>query len=202
MGIIDFITSLFSKSGNGAGKRNKTTARKTAPKKKARRESSSNGEAIKLSCKAKGRKKSEEVTADPIDAAALGFSISLKNSDELARKRGAIRIRVKGLAVRIPRLKKIIKVADISATGLGFPFEKPRIKGGVELKMDLILDKKVVAKDVMCKVMRHEGGLVGCRFVELDRAQDDAVSKVVLLGQKQMAERKKARKDAEFKIPT
>ena len=62
--------------------------------------------------------------------------------DEQAKKRSAIRITVKNLAVRIPRLKKIFKVSDISATGLGFIFEKPRIKAGVELKMDIILDKE------------------------------------------------------------
>ena len=43
---------------------------------------------------------------------------------------------------------------------------------------------------------------VGCRFVDLDRAQDDAVNKVVLLGQKQLAERKKKpKRTQEFKIP-
>ena len=68
--------------------------------------------------------------------------------------------------------------------------------------MDLVLNKEIVVKDVVCKVRHHEKGNVGCRFVDMDRAQDDAVSKMVLLGQKQMAERKKAKKDAEFKIPT
>ena len=202
MGIVDSITSLFSKSSKEAGKKKKPAAVKTTHKEKPHKKHPEGGDSITLAGKTKGRKKSEQVTADPIDEAALGFSISLKSNDENAKKRSAIRIRVKGLAIRIPRLKKIVKVTDISATGLGFPFEKPRIKGGVELKMDIILNKKIVAKDVQCKVMRHEKGLVGCRFVELDRAQDDAVSKVVLLGQKQMAERKKAKKDAEFKIPT
>ena len=202
MGILDSITSLFSWSGKKTGKKNKPKPGKAAPNKKSPKKTHGDQDAIKLAGKAKGRKKSEQVTADPIDEASLGFSISLKTNDEKAKKRSAIRIRVKGLAVRIPRLKKILKVTDISATGLGFPFEKPRIKGGVELKMDLVLNKEIVAKDVLCKVMRHEKGLVGCRFVDLDRAQDDAVSKVVLLGQKQMAERKKAKKDAEFKVPT
>ena len=58
------------------------------------------------------------------------------------------------------------------------------------------------ASDIMCKVMRHERGSVGCIFEELDRAQDDAVHEVVLLGQKQQADRKNANKDREFKIPT
>jgi len=202
MGIFDAFTSLFSKSAKGSKKKKKAAGKKGAPKKKAPAAQSDPGATITLAGKAKGRKKSRQVHADPIDEAALGFSISLKGEDEQAKKRSAIRITVKGLAVRIPRLKKIFKVSDISATGLGFFFEKPRIKAGVELKMDIVLDKKIVAKNVVCKVRRHEKGQVGCRFVDLDRAQDDAVNKVVLLGQKQMAERKKARKDREFKLPT
>jgi hypothetical protein len=202
MGIFDAFTALFSKSGKGPKKKKKAGGKKGAPKKMASTAHSDSETTIKLAAKAKGRKKSQEIHADPIDEAALGFSISLKGENEQAKKRSAIRITVKGLAVRIPRLKKIFKASDISATGLGFFFEKPRIKAGVELKMDIILDKKIVAKNVICKVRRHEKGQVGCRFVDLDRAQDDAVNKVVLLGQKQMAERKKAKKDREFKIPT
>ncbi|BDQ32958.1 PilZ domain-containing protein [Pseudodesulfovibrio portus] len=202
MGIFDAFTALFSKSGKGPKKKKKAGGKKGASKKKASTAHSDSETTIKLAAKAKGRKKSQEIHADPIDEAALGFSISLKGENEQAKKRSAIRITVKGLAVRIPRLKKIFKASDISATGLGFFFEKPRIKAGVELKMDIILDKKIVAKNVICKVRRHEKGQVGCRFVDLDRAQDDAVNKVVLLGQKQMAERKKAKKDREFKIPT
>ncbi len=49
--------------------------------------------------------------------------------------------------------------------------------------------------------MRHERGSVGCIFEELDRAQDDAVHAVVLLGQKQQAERKKAQKRPKFQTP-
>ncbi|WP_243925085.1 PilZ domain-containing protein [Pseudodesulfovibrio sp. S3-i] len=155
---------------------------------------------LDLKDKPKGRKKSHQVTVDPIDETALGFSISLK--DDHVKKRHSLRISVKGLKVFIPRLKKSFEVSDISPTGLGFKFEKPRIKGGVKLEMDIVLEGKKEAVGVLCKVMRHERGNVGCAFVELDRAQDDAVHKIVLIGQKQQAERKKAKKDAEFKIPT
>ena len=200
MTLFDTLKSLFSKSDKKSGKKKQTTGKKVVPVKKGRKKKDTVEDAIKLAGKPKGRKKTHQVKADPIDEAALGFSISLKG--ENGKKRSAIRITVKGLAVRIPRLKKILKVSDISATGLGFPFEKPRIKAGVELKMDIILNKEIVAKDVLCKVRRHEKGNVGCRFVDMDRAQDDAINKVVLLGQKEMAERKKAKKDAAFKIPT
>ncbi|WP_419788181.1 PilZ domain-containing protein [Pseudodesulfovibrio sp.] len=90
---------------------------------------------------------------------------------------------------------------NISATGLGFDFEKPRIKGGVKLEMDIILNGKTRISGVMAKVMRHERGSVGCVFQDLDRAQDDEVHAIVLLGQKQQAERKKAHRDTGFKVP-
>lgn len=149
----------------------------------------------------KKRKKSKQIKADPINEDALGFSISLKDEDEQAKKRNALRIRVDGLTVHIPRLNKQFAVTDISATGLGFDFEKPRVKGGVKLTMDLILNGKVKASSLECKVMRHERGSVGCVFTELDRAQDDAVHEVVLLGQKQQTARKTAQKDRDFKLP-
>lgn len=201
MGIFDAFTSLFSKSNEKGKTGKRPVPPKGAPQKK-RKPSAECDDGIRLEGKAEGRRKCREIHSDPIDEASLGFSISLKGDDGKERKRSAIRIPVKGLAVRIPRLKKILKVTDISATGLGFPFEKPRIKAGAHLKLDLVLDRKIVARDVICKVRRHEKGLVGCRFVDLDRAQDDAVSRMVLLGQKQMAERKKAKKDREFKAPS
>lgn len=155
-----------------------------------------------FSSKTKKRKKSEQIKADPINENALGFSISLKHEDEQAKKRNALRIAVKGLTVFIPRLKKKFPVTDISATGLGFAFEKPRIKAGVKLSMDIYLKDTCKAKDVNCKVMRHSRKSVGCLFIELDRSQDDAVHEIVLLGQKQQSARKKAKKDREFILPS
>jgi len=151
--------------------------------------------------KGKKRKKSQKITADPIDEQALGFSISLKGDDEHAKKRNALRIDVKGLKVHIHRLKKQFKVTDISATGLGFAFDKPRIKSGVKLEMDIYLNGQTKASSVVCKVMRHTRGSVGCVFEELDRAQDDAVHEIVLLGQKQQSDKKNFMKDREFKLP-
>ncbi len=178
------------------------TQKKPTKKKKGKKEKPSGNLFLSLGGKSKKRKKSQQVTADPIDKESLGFSISLKGEDEQSKKRNALRIRVKGLTVHVARLNKQFPVTDISATGLGFEFEKPHVKGGVKLKMDIYLDGKLKASDIMCKVMRHERGSVGCIFEELDRAQDDTVHEVVLLGQKQQADRKNANKDREFKIPT
>jgi len=154
-----------------------------------------------LNKKGKKRKKSKQIQADPINEEALGFSISLKGEDEKSKKRNALRITVEGLTVHVSRLNKQFPVSDISATGLGFEFEKPRVKGGVKLKMDLFLNGELKASEIECKVMRHDRGSVGCIFEELDRAQDDAVHEVVLLGQKQQTAKKNAHKDREFVIP-
>lgn len=212
MSLFNALRNLFSKSDKGAQKKKKKATgkkaanadlplkkgKKNAGKKKALKKPA-NDIPLKLEGKTKGRKKSEQVHAGPIDEEALGFTISLKNDQ--ASKRNTLRISVEGLKVYLPRLNKTFDVADISPTGLGFKFEKPRVKGGVMLKMDLVLDGKNEAVGIMCKVMRHERGKVGCAFVELDRAQDDAVHKIVLLGQKQQAARKAAQRDKDFKLP-
>jgi len=194
MGILDSIKSLFSKSGKAKPRPRKAGPKKATQKKKIGK--SAKNTDLKLKGKTKGRKKSKQIKADPIDEAALGFSISLNGKDAHSKKRSALRITVKGLTVYIPRLKKPFDVSDISATGLGFLFEKPRIKGGAKIKMDLVLNGEKMAEGLRCKVIRHERGQVGCIFIDLDRAQDDAVHKIVLLGQKEQAERRKAKKNA------
>lgn len=211
MGFLDFFTSLFSRPAGKKPAGRKPRAPKAAKpagggkKARAGKSAGKKADAIDLSvakAKEKKRKKSEKVSAAPIDEKALGFSISLKNEDAQSKKREALRIKVDNLFVHVSRLNRKYAVTDISATGLGFAFEKPRIKGGVELVMTIILDGKVAAKDVQCKVMRHERGSVGCVFVDLDRAQDDAVHAIVLRGQKEQAARKAARKDREFTLPS
>lgn len=204
MGLFDIFSNLFSKSDKG--KPSKKIAKKRAvPKRSAKKAKKQSGADLSFdtkAAKAKKRKKTKQVSADPINEQALGFSISLKGDAEQSKKRNAIRIRVDGLTVLVKRLKKQFPVTDISATGLGFAFEKPRVKGGVKLEMDLILNGEVKCKDLMCKVMRHERGSVGCIFLDLDRSQDDTVHEIVLLGQKQMAARKAAKKDRDFQLPS
>ncbi|WP_285906339.1 PilZ domain-containing protein [Pseudodesulfovibrio pelocollis] len=208
MGFFDFFTSLFSrrakpkarggkKPASKAKQSSKPAAKSTAPRKGGE-------EAIGFNVAKtaeKKRKKAEKISAAPIDEKALGFSISLKTEDAQSKKREALRIRVDNLFVHVSRLNKRYPVTDISATGLGFAFEKPRIKAGVDLVMTIILDGKVMAKDVQCKVRRHDRGSVGCAFVDLDRAQDDAVHAIVLRGQKEQAARKTAQRDRDFKVP-
>jgi len=221
MGLFSFITDLFSsgkkkpakKKKKAGGKtssakgtaasseKEKPAGKKMAAKKKKDGEPPKSMDLTLAGKNVKTRKKSKQVHADPINADALGFSISLKGEDEHSKKRNALRIKVDGLTVLVRRLGKQFPVTDISATGLGFDFEKPRIKSGVMLEMDLILNGETKIDGLNCKVMRHERGSVGCLFQDLDRAQDDEVHAIVLLGQKQQAARKHAQKDMDFKIP-
>lgn len=190
MGVLDFITDAFS------SKKKQPSGNAEAGSKGNVKTISAGGETLLVAKPQDGkRKKAASVTAE-CNEEALGFSISLEHSD--SRKRAALRISLPGLELYIHRLKKKFPATDISATGIGFSFEKPRIKGGVELMADIVHEGQVMAKNVTCKVMHHEQGTVGCRFVELDRSQDDAVNKLVLIGQKLQAERRKHSAKAEL----
>lgn len=190
MGLLDRIKETFSRGSKPPARKAAQTGdislgTDTKAAKKPATTKSSNDVTVKTGGK---KKKATEFKAD-VNEEALDFSISLKNSD--SRKRNAIRITLDDLEIYIHRLNKKFPVTNISATGLGFSFEKPRIKGGVILAVDIVHEGEVKAKNVTCKVMHHEKGAVGCKFVELDRPQDDAVNKLVLLGQKLQAERRK-----------
>lgn len=206
MGIFDSIKNIFSKSDTDASQRKKKKKTSAKGKKKAakgKKAQSSQGLDLTVTPpKGKKRKRSTQVAAAPINKDALGFSISLKGEDSQAKKRNAVRIEVDGLQAHVKRLKKKFKVTDISATGIGFAFEKPRIKGGVKLEMDLYLNGELKVSGLTGKVMRHERGSVGCIFLDLDRHQDDIVHEIVLLGQKQMAAKKTASKDRDFTLPS
>lgn len=230
MGLFDFITDIFSKSSKGKPKKKKKVVKKKTSANKANKKAASKDSAEDLAPKkktadkpkkkkatkkkssgmlpfkldtsnSKKRKKSKKISAEPIDEQSLGFNISLKGEAEQAKKRDAMRITVDGLQVHVHRLNKKFAVTDISATGLGFKFEKPRMKGGVKLKMDLTLKGETKTADLMCKVMRHDRGSVGCVFMDLDRKQDDIVHEIVLLGQKEQTAKRTAAKDREFKLP-
>lgn len=180
-----------------AGSKLKTAA---TQKKKKKKISTDVGSILKFK-KSKEKKKAKKVKAKPIDEDALGFSVKLDSEDEDAKQRKAFRITVKGLKVRCDRLGGLLQAEDLSASGLGFKFKKPRIKGGVVLKLDIIHQNEVKAENVDCKVMRHEKGVVGCMFMDMDRHQEDAVHELVVIGQKEQADRRRKQKDKNWAPP-
>ncbi len=193
--------AVAAKKPPKGSKRAKTEKKKIAPKIKKTKKASDAAPFILEKSKGKKRKKTKQIKTAPVNTEALGFTVSLKKTDELSKKRKAIRIRVDGLEVHVHRLQKNYAVTDISATGMSFAFKKPRIKGGIKLKMDMYLNGEMKISNLLCKVMRHERGSVGCMFVDLDRSQDDIIHGIVLLGQKQQADRKRKQKDKNFKLP-
>ncbi|WP_319585113.1 PilZ domain-containing protein [uncultured Pseudodesulfovibrio sp.] len=179
MGILDSLGRIFSKSGKQSATQKGKTVELTTE----------SGKSVSPSGKAPKKQVRDEVYhAGVEDEGELGFSITIK--DGKITKRKAFRITVEGLAAFIPRLGKTFPVSDISASGLGFHFQKPRIKCGVNIKMDLLINGGREVEGVLCKVMRHERGIVGCAFVDLDRKQDDAIGRIVLEGEKQLAARR------------
>lgn len=180
MGILDSLGKIFSRSGKDGSPAAPDTAGSTADVRMGRETASPPS----------ATSRNETFHADPVDDAALGFSITIK--DGRITKRKAFRVTVRGLAVFIPRLGKTYPVTDISTSGLGFHFEKPRIKTGAKIKMDLLLDGGRVVEGIPCEVVRHERGVVGCIFKDMDRKQEEAVDHLVLEGEKQLAARRVA----------
>ena len=82
---------------------------------------------------------------------------------------------------------------SISATGMGIVLDGPRIKGGTVLTLNIKGPEAPALSKVRCKVMRHERGVVGCKFMELSNEQDDIIGKILLLEQKRQAERRRAK---------
>ncbi|MBU1247777.1 MAG: PilZ domain-containing protein [Proteobacteria bacterium] len=135
----------------------------------------------------KQEKKEQESQADP-----FGFSINLEDTkhDEVHQ---SIAITYPGLAAVCLELKKAVRVKDISTTGVGLRFESPRVKGGTLLTLTLGTKQGKILSGVRAKVMRHEKGIIGAKFVELTRQQENTLSKLVLEGQKLQGRMRKKR---------
>lgn len=135
-----------------------------------------------------GKRMVREVKSEPISEEALGFTFKSERKED--ERRQAVRVPVEGLDLRVDRVG-VLPCQNISATGVAFRFTKARFKTGVKLKMAFIYDNKARASEVKAKVVRHERGVVGCEFEELDYRQEDVISKFLLIGQKQQAARRK-----------
>jgi hypothetical protein len=110
--------------------------------------------------------------------------LDVKSGSEKKEKRTAFRVSIRGVDVACAELQARCPALDISATGIGFQYQGPRVKGGTPLTLDLRLAGKMLAQQIPVKVMRHEGGILGCAFLELNRVQEDAVGKIVVGAQR------------------
>lgn len=183
-------------------KKAKPDLKKTQKKKKqpAKAKASKLTSALKLK-KSDKPQKAKKVKSAPIDKENLGFGISFSEEEGTSRRK-AFRITVSGLKIRCEPLGGLLLATDLSASGIGFKFKKPRIKCGVRIKLDIVHQNNIVASDIPCKVVRHEKGTVGCQFLDMDRHQEDAIHSLVVVGQKEQAARRKQQKDAKWTPPS
>jgi len=183
MKFINFLSSFFSSKKTKS--RNDKTKKRTPPAGRPK---------IKLKTK-----KTQNFTSKPIDEDSLGFGISVNGHSEHASRRKAFRVSLKGLKVRCEPLGGLLETLDISALGIGFKYSKRKLKLGITIKLDIVYKSNIKAEQVACKIMRHEQGVVGCQFLAMERQQEDAVHELVVIGQKEMGERRKQKKDKNWK---
>jgi len=121
----------------------------------------------------------------------MDFSFSL---DQEEGKRQAFRTRVPGLTCRETGREPEYPVKDISATGLAFFCEEKVFSGGDELRLDLLINRRVYIGDIKARVIRIFGdGAVGAEFAGLDRRQEEKLDKLVLEVQKRMISMRKVK---------
>lgn len=129
-------------------------------------------------------------TADTPPDSSLDVSLPAQRPDGRPERRHCFRVRYDGLLCRIKELQKTVRVHDISATGLGLRHTGKRIKAGTRLHLVLGIEGKALLKGVILRVVRHEQGILGGAFEELDRHQEAAVAQLVLDAQKQQRRKK------------
>lgn len=118
------------------------------------------------------------------DGEAPDPDLEIKSGSEKKEKRTAFRVPIRGLDIACAELNARCPALDISATGIGFQYQGPRVKGGTVLTLDVRLAGTVLAQQIPVKVMRHEGGVLGCAFLEMTRPQEEAVGKIVVGAQR------------------
>jgi hypothetical protein len=124
------------------------------------------------------------------------FDISFKGKSSSASARKAYRIHVDNMQVvcRTPRVKCRIK--DISVNGIGF-ISSEEFPLGIIIDTVLIWSGKPILKNLKLKIVRRKEELVGCEFYELDKDQDEIISKIVVAAQKRIIKKTKSGKNTD-----
>lgn len=199
--IAEEAEIIRNKSAKRKKKNNtkKASSQNASPKKKTKK----NGLLASVKLKiAKGKQPAKQFTSAPVDEDSLGFGISVDKNAQQASRRKAFRVSLDGLRVRCEPLGGLLESLDISALGIGFKYTKRRLKLGVKIKLDIVYKNDIRAERVPCKIMRHDQGVVGCQFLAMDRHQEDAVHELVVIGQKEMAEKRQRKRDEDWKPPS
>lgn len=118
------------------------------------------------------------------------YAISFESS---SGKREAFRARIPNVHVRINGRGDLIRVRDLSPTGMAIDMSRG-LKEGMNFSVTLYQGKKTIAEGLHVRVMRKEIGFTGLAFGMLSREQQDAVHKFVLREQKRLADMRRADK--------
>lgn len=175
MGISDFLSSRLPRKNRHADRSSDDAAESDA---RSAPQEERNGPAP--------TKKRRHGETSPEEA--LGFRVESGRPDGKPERRRSFRVRYPGLVCRIAELQKVFRVRDVSATGLGIEVKGKRIKAGARLHLVLGAEGKALIKGLVLRVVRHDEGLLGGEFEELDRAQEDRLNQLVLDAQKHQAE--------------
>ncbi|MGE4293433.1 MAG: PilZ domain-containing protein [Desulfovibrio sp.] len=182
MGIINFFSSLIS----GKPKQGKAPQRKRAQTPPLDLE-------VKVKPEAAKAARQSRATPPAPPEEALGFKVVGGRPDGKAERRRSYRVSYEGLVCRVKELQKVVRVRDISASGIGLLVKEKRIKAGTRLHLVLGADGKALVKGLVMRVVRHDQGVLGGEFEALDRQHEDQINQLVLDAQKRRSERKKPR---------
>lgn len=107
-------------------------------------------------------------------------------------RRHSVRVSLPGLEARL-KGDRALPVKDLSVTGAGLAFAGKRVKAGTTFHVTLAAGETVFAENLKVKVVRHDQGVLGVAWQELDRHQDEGLHKIVLEAQKRQASLRKSR---------
>ncbi|NMC47928.1 MAG: PilZ domain-containing protein [Desulfovibrio sp.] len=120
------------------------------------------------------------------------FNKSVK-SDPKERRR-AYRVRIKDLQVVVHGQSATFTFTakDVSALGVGMMTSARAFKPGILIRLDIKKQGgQIIASGLTAKVVRAEGGVVGCQFQDMTKEQETILHSLVLEEQKRQAARRK-----------
>lgn len=148
--------------------------------------------------KTKGRKKAAPPPVSKKKEHESGLALGFSGSDDSqTHSRAAFRVPATDIIISIDDLNdpaQKFETVDVSVTGVGFKMDKKLFKLGSVVGITFYQNGNPIITGAKVKIMRFEGGLAGCQFVDLDRVQEDDIYKLVLSKQKELSERKKGGK--------
>ena len=136
-----------------------------------------------------------DLTPPKAAAEAADTGQAAKSGAPGKERRASLRVCIPELEARLKGQERSLPVRDVSVTGAGFVFKGKRIKAGTTFRLDLALKETVYAEGLRAKVMRHDEGVLGVVWLDLDRHQDEGLHKVVLEAQKRQASLRRGRQD-------